>query len=222
LGALLLLTLVGYLQSQFHFFGNRFGLASFTPMVILFFTAYFFDHKGVLSLAIINLAAWVGITINRKTWYGITTLDHTATIIAALFLGIFLIVVALWVRENNTKPHFSSVYHQFGTHGVFLAANAGILHFEKYYWLWFLILLLAAAFHFRQATRSSSFYYLVISSLYTYFGLAYCIISEIDKPQWSSGTDVFLLSLMYLIGSAILLAYFLTIQYKKMKSHASL
>lgn len=221
MGALLLLTLVGYLQSQFHFFGHRFGLASFIPMVILFITAYFFDHKGVLSLAIVTLAAWVGININRKTWYGLATLDHTATILAAFFLGIFLIGIAIGVKQKNLKPHFGSVYHQFGTHGAMLAANAGILHFDKYYWLCFLILLLTAAFHFRKAIRESSFYYLVISCLYTYFGCSYCVINEMDKHLHTSSSDVLLLSLIYLIGSAILLAYFLTTRYKKMTAHVS-
>ena len=32
-------------------------------MVVLFFCAYFFDHIGILSLAITNLAAWVGIVV---------------------------------------------------------------------------------------------------------------------------------------------------------------
>lgn len=222
MSALLLLMLVGYLQSQFHFFGNRFGLASFIPMVILFITAYFFDHKGVLSLAIVTLAAWVGININRKTWYGIATLDHTATIIAAFVLGILLIVVAIWVSQRNLKPHFGSVYHQFGSHGTMLAANAAILHFDKFYWLCFLVLLLVAAFHYRKAIRESSFYYLVISCLYPYFGFSYCVIHALDKHLSNSSSDVFLLALIYLIGSAIMLAYFLTTRYKKMTAHASL
>lgn len=222
MGALLLLTLVGYLQSQLHFFGNRFGLASFIPMVILFITAYFFDHKGVLSLAIITLAAWVGININRKTWYGIATLDHTATIIAAFVLGILLIGVAIWVKQRNFKPHFESVFHQFGSHGAMLAANAGILHFDNLYWLCFLVLLLVAAFHFSKALREPSFYYLVISCLYTYFGFSYCVIHTLDKTLHNSSSDIFLLSLIYLIGSAILLAYFLTNRYKKMTTHAGL
>ncbi len=62
-GCLLLLTFVGYIQFQYNVFGNRWGLAAFIPMVILFITAYYFDHLGVLIIAIANLATWIGITV---------------------------------------------------------------------------------------------------------------------------------------------------------------
>jgi hypothetical protein len=54
LGCLTFITLVGYSQVQFTIFGQRFGLAVFIPMIVLFFSAYYFDHLGVLSMAITN------------------------------------------------------------------------------------------------------------------------------------------------------------------------
>ncbi len=56
-----LLIFLGYLQYQYDVFGDHYGSATFIPMVILFFAAYYFDHLGALSLAITNLAAWAGI-----------------------------------------------------------------------------------------------------------------------------------------------------------------
>src|SRR6478752_2909089 len=50
LGCLLLLILIAYLQFQYNAFGNRYGLATFIPMVLLFISAYYFDHIGVLSM----------------------------------------------------------------------------------------------------------------------------------------------------------------------------
>src|SRR5437868_4260593 len=61
-GCLLFLTLEGYLQFQYHVFGDRFGLATIIPAVLFFALAYFFDHKGVLSMGITALCAWIGIT----------------------------------------------------------------------------------------------------------------------------------------------------------------
>ena len=55
LGCLLMLAFVGYLQYRYHVFGLRWGLATFIPMLSLFAFAYYFDHKGVLGLAI---ATW--------------------------------------------------------------------------------------------------------------------------------------------------------------------
>jgi hypothetical protein len=59
----LFLTFVGYLQFEYNVFGNKWGLATFIPMVLLFMSAYYFDDLGVLSIAIVNLATWVGITV---------------------------------------------------------------------------------------------------------------------------------------------------------------
>jgi len=61
LGCLTFISFVGYLQFQYQVFGNRYGLATFIPMLVLFFSAYYFDHLGILSLAITTLAAWAGI-----------------------------------------------------------------------------------------------------------------------------------------------------------------
>ena len=63
LGCLLLLLFIGYIQFRYQVFGNRWGLATFIPMVLLFLAAYYFDNLGVLSLTITNLAAWIGITV---------------------------------------------------------------------------------------------------------------------------------------------------------------
>ena len=63
LGCLTFITFVGYLQFQYNVFGNRYGLATFIPMLVLFFTAYYFDHLGVHSMAITTLAAWAGIAV---------------------------------------------------------------------------------------------------------------------------------------------------------------
>ena len=61
LACLCFIIFIGYWQFQYNVFSDRFGLVTFIPMVVLFFCAYFFDHLGILSLAITNLAAWIGI-----------------------------------------------------------------------------------------------------------------------------------------------------------------
>ena len=63
LGSLLLVTFIGYLQFQFKLFGEHWGLATFVPCVLLFFAAYYFDHLGLLSMAIVLLGSWAGIAV---------------------------------------------------------------------------------------------------------------------------------------------------------------
>lgn len=63
LGCFTFLILEGYLQYQYHVFGEKYGLATFIPMVLFFFVAYYFDHIGVLSMAITALGSWLGIAV---------------------------------------------------------------------------------------------------------------------------------------------------------------
>lgn len=52
LGTLSFLIFVGYLQYQYNVFGSNYGLATFMPMLALFYIAYDFDHMGILNLGI--------------------------------------------------------------------------------------------------------------------------------------------------------------------------
>src|SRR5258708_8139223 len=62
LGCLTFITFIGYLQFEYAFFGEAYGLSTFIPMIVLFFSAYYFDHLGILSLVITILAALSVIT----------------------------------------------------------------------------------------------------------------------------------------------------------------
>ncbi|WP_216690317.1 DUF2157 domain-containing protein [Hymenobacter siberiensis] len=46
LGCLLLVVLEGYVQYQYQFFGNRYGLATALPALVFVPLAYWFDHRG--------------------------------------------------------------------------------------------------------------------------------------------------------------------------------
>ncbi|ULQ52355.1 DUF2157 domain-containing protein [Flavihumibacter fluvii] len=216
LGSILLLIVIGYLQTQFHFFGTRWGLASFIPMVLLFATAYYFDHKGVLSLAIINLAAWAGITINKGTWYGIKELNQEGTIITALSLSIFLVLLANIVKKRTVKPHFSAIYQQFGFHGLFLSSIAGIIHFDKLYIAWLFLLVLSGFYYLRKAITEKSNYFLVFSCLYVYAGLSYVFSAKIIKGLQEEN-EIYA-NLFYYLISGISVAFLLSTLNKKIKS----
>ena len=48
MGCFTLVTFIGYLQFQYNVFGDRYGLATFIPMLVLFFTAYFFRQAAAV------------------------------------------------------------------------------------------------------------------------------------------------------------------------------
>ena len=176
LGCLLLITFVGYIQFQYNVFGNRWGLAVFMPMALLFIAAYYFDHLGVLSLAITNLAAWVGINATPTRILKGNDFDSDRTIFAAILLGLCLLLISFLSTSKKVKEHFSFTYKNFGVHILFIGLLAGLFHFHSVYLVWFLMLASFSFLAFRYAIKERSFYFLVITVLYGWIGLSYVII----------------------------------------------
>jgi len=217
LACLCFMIFIGYWQFQFHVFGNRFGLATFIPMVVLFFCAYFFDHLGILSLAITNLAAWVGIAVTPTQILKANDFNSSTIIITGLLLGIAFISAGKLTIARNIKSHFEFTYNNFGMHLTFISCLAGLFHFDAVYFLWFLALLGIAFYFYREALTTKSFYFLLVLTLYTYIGLSYAIIRVLF---YSLRTDIggVYLAFIYFIGSGIGLILFLIKMNKKLKT----
>ncbi|HLZ86602.1 MAG TPA: DUF2157 domain-containing protein, partial [Puia sp.] len=106
LGCLSLLIFLGYWQFEYGIFGDNYGLATFIPMVILFGAAYYFDHLGVLSLAITNLAAWAGIAITPLTILKSGNFGDSRLIYTGLLLGAVLLGAGRLTEQRGWKTHF--------------------------------------------------------------------------------------------------------------------
>jgi len=217
LACLCFVTFIGYLQYQYHFFGNRFGLVTFIPMLVLFFSAYYFDHLGILSLAITNLCAWAGIAVTPLRILQDNDFSSNTIIYTGLVMGIGLIVTGMVTRLQQIKPHFAFTYTNFGMHILFVSALAGMFLFSVVYFLWFLLLTGIAFYFYREALRTKSFYFLLVLTLYSYIGLSYVIIRILF---FTLNTDVggIYLSFMYFIGTAVGLIFFLIRMNKKIKA----
>lgn len=221
LGCLSLVTFVGYIQFQYNIFGERYGLALFIPMVLLFIAAYCYDHLGVLSMAITNLAAWAGIAINPSQIIHSNNFSDSTIIYTGILLGISLTCIAIASRHKKIKAHFGFTYLNFGMHTLFIACLAAMFEFDYYYLLWFLALLAVAAFFYSEAFRSTSFYIILILSLYTYVALSYAIIKLIMSTNNLSEGSIYL-GLIYFIASGIGLIRLLIHLNKKLKTHDSI
>ena len=217
LACLSFIIFVGYLQYQYHFFGNRFGLVTFIPMVVLFFVAYFFDHLGILSLAITNLCAWAGITVTPTRILEANDFNSNTIIFTACVLGIGLIVTGVLTRLRNIKQHFAFTYSNFGMHILFISLLAALFQFDNIYFLLFLLLLGVAFYFYTDALRSKSFYTLLILTLYTYIGLSYVVIRLLFYTLKTEEGGIYL-AFMYFIGSGIGLILFLINMNKKIKA----
>lgn len=216
---LLLLTFIGYLQYQYNVFGSRWGLAVFIPMIILFFCAYYFDHVGVLSIAITNLAAWLGLTVTPMQILNENDFSDDYLIYTGIILGAALTVFSVFTHQKNLKAHFAFTYKNFGTHILFIALLAGMFNHHSLYLLWFVVILLAAYWFFNNALKENTFYFLVITMLYAYIAVCYVAIDILlIIPDMSS----IYLGAIYFIGSGIALIRLLMHYNKKLKHETGL
>jgi len=220
LGCLLLLTFIGYIQFQYNFFGNRWGLAAFVPMVFLFISAYYFDHLGVLSLAITNLATWIGISVTPLRILKDNDFNELHIIYAGLGLGVLLVAVSFVIQYKNIKAHFAFTYKNFGIHILFISLLAFMIYFNNTYLLWFILFAGISFLFFKNALKENSFYFLVVTLLYAYVGLSYVVIELLSLSGYDMG-PIYLIIIYFIISGIVLIRLF--IHYNKiLKKNAGL
>jgi cbb3-type cytochrome oxidase subunit 3 len=218
LACLSFLIFVGYLQFQYSVFGANYGLATFIPMLVLFYVAYDFDHLGILSMAITNLGVWLGISVNPMTLVSdIAESNGRPFILTGLFLGLLLVLVAFLSERFHIKKHFHFTYLHFGTHVTFIALLSGYFYdFEQEISILWIILLLAFTWYiYNNAIRHKSFYFLLLCTIYSYIAISALVIHFLVK-----GNDLgaIYLAFFYFIVSAIGFIKVLVHLNKKVKS----
>jgi hypothetical protein len=218
LGCLSLLIFLGYWQYAYDIFGDNYGLATFIPMVILFVAAYTFDHLGVLSLAITNLAAWAGIALTPGTILKEGNFSDSDLIYTGLVLGAVLLAMGRLTEQRRIKAHFGMTYLNFGLHLFFIAALAGLFHFDELWFLWFLGLTGAAFFCHTQAIARRSFYFALVITLYGYIALCDAVMRLLMATHWRDMSALYL-AFLYFIGSAIGIIILLMRINRKLKAH---
>ncbi len=213
LGCLLLVTFVGYLQYQFHAFGTQWGLATFLPMLALFFCAYYFDNKGIQAMAVTNLAAWMGIAVQPQTVMFTQQFANDSTLWSGITLGVMLHIFSYVSAAMDIKAHFAFIYKNFGIHILLASLIVAMFKFDDFYFLWFLAVAAVAAFHFWDAMRRPAFYFFVVAALYSYIALSTVVVRVLTSGNRSSEGIIYLV-LLYFIASAVGLTTFL-IRYSK-------
>jgi hypothetical protein len=220
LGSLGLLIFLGYLQYEYGVFGDHYGMATFIPMVILFAAAYYFDHLGVLSVAITNLAAWVGIAITPLSILKSGNFGRSRLVYTGILLGVVLLAAG-WVSvRRRLKAHFELTYTNFGLHLFFIASLSGLFRFDDIYVFWFMALTAAIVFFYIQAMGRRSVYFAVVILLYAYIAVGYMAIQVLSHIH--EVVTAIAMGLLYFVLSAIGMArWFISINHQ-LKAHDSL
>ena len=204
LAALLLSCIfIGYLQFQYAAFGTHYGLATLIPTAIGLFCAYYFDHKGILSIAITGLAAYVGLSVSPQSllqndFYETNTLSYSA-----IGLGVVLILWAIYSNQIALKKHFTFIYLTFGLHLISISC---INNLFQSFWFVFAIILAATLFYFYKASyQFQAISLLIFTIIYAYIGANILLFKIIEFIR----IDDFLIPFFfvvpfYFIGSIIL------------------
>jgi hypothetical protein len=217
LGSISFLTFVAYFQFEYKVFGTNYGLATLIPMLVLFFVAYYFDHLGILNMAIANLAIWMGVSVTPKQLLLNSDFNSQTIIYTYLLLGIILLLGAYATEHFSFKKHFKFSYQHYGVHIAFIALLAGyFFHYESFIaFFWLLGIGLLAFLIYLDAIKNKSFYFLLLVILYSYIALSSVVIR-----LFISINDIgaIYLGMMYFIGSAIGLIFLLINLNKKLKA----
>ena len=212
LGCLLMITFVGYVQYQYNIFGSHWGMAAFVPMLLLFIIAYYFDHLGVLGLAITTLATWVGISVTPLEILRSNDFESNRIIFSGIALGAFLVGVSIFITHRDHKAHFGFTYKNFGSNILFISLLAALFHFDDFYVVTFVFLAAVSVVYFKQAIRERSFYFLVVTLGYFYIGLSYFIIQGLISLRLFSDS-IYVITFYFIISGITLIR--LLIHYNK-------
>lgn len=169
LGCLLFLVLEGYVQYAYGVFGTRYGLAALLPAGLFFWLAYRYDHRGVLSMAITALAAWVGISVAPLAVFQDPHYLQAVLTRPALVLGLVLVAAGLASERWQRKAHFAYTYLLLGSNLALLAASG--LFFDREgpaaVGCWLLVLGICAGLIW-YARRTQSYLFLLLAVAYGY------------------------------------------------------
>ncbi len=216
LGTLSFLSFLGYLEFQYEAFGTRYGFATFLPMVVLFFIAYYFDHIGILTLGIANLAVWMGITVTPKELLSKGNLNEERIIYTYLLLGFMLLAAGYFTTRRDIKKHFFFSYQHFGVHVTFIALLSCYFFYDYKVSLLFLAAFAGIAwFIYTNALKNRSFYFLLLTVIYSYVALSAFVVRSLD---FSQAVSVAYIGFLYFIVSGIGFILFLIDLNKKVKA----
>ncbi|HEY0670354.1 MAG TPA: DUF2157 domain-containing protein [Sphingobacteriaceae bacterium] len=215
LGTLSFLTFVGYLQYQFEVFGTHYGMATFIPMMVLFFIAYYFDHLGILTMAIANLGIWMGISVTPKHLLSNGTFNNETVIYTYLILGLILMAAAYLTMYFHIKKHFFFSYYHYSVHLIYISLLAGYFYYNYGVSLiWLAAFALAAWYIYMDAMKRKSFYFLLLTVIYSYIAISgFCI----RTLMFIEDSGVLYIGFIYFIASGILFINILMNLNKKLK-----
>ena len=205
LGCMMFLVLEGYLQFQYNLFGTKYGLVTILPAIIFIAAAYYFDHRGVLSMGLTALASWVGVSIAPLSVLSANDFSAPHFLFTAIALGLILSVVGLFSEYKNLKKHFSFTYLLLGSNLTLIATMTGMFNHGNWFIYTFIALALCVGF-FLYARQTQSYIFLLMGVIYGYIAFTFLLFKLLEAINNES---LWLLAMYYFLLSGVGVVMFL-------------
>ncbi|GAB3581177.1 DUF2157 domain-containing protein [Hymenobacter daeguensis] len=182
LGCLLFVVLEGYVHYQYGIFGNRYGLATALPALVFLPLAYWFDHRGVLAMAITALASWVGLTVAPLSVFSGNDFWNDQIQRVAFGLGVVLMAAGFHAEHSRRKAHFAFTYLLLGCNLALASLTTTTLEavFHEHHFTILgsaLLTLVLCAGLLWYARRTQSYWFLVLAAGYAYIAVG-CLLAQ--------------------------------------------
>jgi hypothetical protein len=194
LGCLVFAVDLGYIQSQFHPFGNAWDHSLLLAALTFFALAYRFDNRFVLSLALSSLAGWFGIKVSSFALQSPTTLR-----LYALGYGALVASAGAGSYRLRIKPHFLEAYLHVAAQALFIALVSGVASNGGESIVYLAAALALGALAIVEGVRLRRFAFVVYGVVYGYAGITTRVLWNVNS---------FELGLAYYVvsGSAVVVA----------------
>jgi hypothetical protein len=204
LASLLIVSLFTYILVYFEW-SSAIGHTSLLSAIILFFMAYRYDNKILLSMAITALAAAVGVSFSPVDWSQGDLFEGSRLYNSSIALGAALCIAGIWTRRAEIKPHFDFTYRNFGYLLYLVGCISAIFASESPVAYAFLTFISSLAIAF-TSWRYKEFLFFLYASIAGYIAITYMVFEMVDQmndgywlliyyfPMSSIGYIVFLIT----------------------------
>jgi len=186
-GALLFVSIQGYLQFQYGTFDEHLGWSTLITAAFFFYLAYRYDHLGILSLAITALASFWSISISPQKWYSNDFFSDSNLHITAIVFSIIVGAMAFFLERKQIKSHFAFTYYNFCMLIFFVGSVAGLFIDERVYLIYAALIFAGCYFAWYQASLRKSFLFLLYAFVAGYIATTYLLadtLFDLEPNLW--------------------------------------
>lgn len=131
LSALLIISLLTYVQVYFEIVQYMLNTSSYLTAGILLFMAYRYDNRALLSMGITAIAAAVGISITPIDWVKGDWFANDELYVTYMLLGLVLISFGELTYRKGIKKHFRFLLQNFGLILFYLGCSTAMFDSDQ-------------------------------------------------------------------------------------------